>query len=141
MKLGKDVFVALAAIAWADGVVQVEEATALVAGARASGLAGGDLEEVRAALRERTDLARIATLSLTRDEREFVYAIAMWLTGVDGVVTGDESAALVKIGDILGLDADARGRGAIASAMLGGFDGASGPRDVTALAKEILGAG
>ena len=50
MTLGKDVFVALAALAWVDGEVAPEEAEALMGAAMMTGLSESDLTEAEAAL-------------------------------------------------------------------------------------------
>ena len=103
MKLGKDVFVALAGVGWADGEVSPEEAESLVHAARECGVEGADLDAVKVATRERVELVSVKKLTLTPRERLFVYAIATWLARVDGVVMPEEKDALVKLGDVLRL--------------------------------------
>jgi cytochrome P450 len=133
-QLGTEVFLALAAIIWADGKVTDSERRALIDAAVASGIGGADLDKVKRATEERTDLSRVSSLPLTGDEREFVYAIAAWLTRVDGVVTSEEIAALGELAGILSLTPEQRSRIEIASMALRDADGA---RDLSALATEI----
>src|SRR6185437_14903726 len=88
-RLGRDVFMALAAVAWSDGDVDPREADAIVRAA---------LEE---AIRERVDLSVIDRSQLTKADRLFVYAVASWMTRVDGAVDARERDALRKLGDLL----------------------------------------
>lgn len=108
MQLHRDVFVALATIAWADGEVKPPEADALLAAARVCGLAGADLDAVVAALRERKPLGTLAGLQLDADARAFVYAIAVWLTKVDGSVVDEELESVAKIAEQLNISEQER---------------------------------
>jgi retinoid hydroxylase len=105
MKLSRDVLRALAAVAWADGVVSDEEAIALDAAAEACGLAGDDLALVREATHARVDLDTVGKLELEGPERSFVYAVACWLARADGLVADEEKTTLARLRDLLGLDA------------------------------------
>ena len=100
-RLGRDVFMALAAVAWSDGKVDPREADAIVRAALEEGL---DLDEIAAledAIRERVDLSVIDRSQLTKADRLFVYAVASWMTRVDGAVDARERDALRKLGDLL----------------------------------------
>ncbi len=136
-RLGKDVFLALATIAWADGVVAPAEAEALVRAARASGLAGDDLAAVEAALRERSALDVVGTLHLDDEEKLYVFCLAHWIAGVDGFVDDQEKVALTELGDRLGLSADDRARAAGTAALLESDSTASTRRSLTDLARAI----
>jgi uncharacterized membrane protein YebE (DUF533 family) len=100
-RLGRDVFMALAAIGWADGKLHPEEADAIVRTAAEEGL---ELEEI-AAIEEATkapiDLGRIDRSHMTKADRLFVYAVASWVTRVDGRVDVKELEVLGKLGDLL----------------------------------------
>ncbi|HEX3344800.1 MAG TPA: hypothetical protein VHS09_09525 [Polyangiaceae bacterium] len=115
MKLGKDVFRALAAIAWADGVVKPSEVQALLRAARGSGLTEAEIAEVERATRERVVVDDLPPLALSEDEAEFAYAMACMMSAADGVVDASERACVAKLGDRLGLSAEARRRAAGAS--------------------------
>ncbi len=139
MQLGKDVFVALAAIAWADGEVAPEETEALLGAASASGLSGADLEAVEAATKTPVPLERLTSLSFDGDERLFVYSVALWLIEADGVITPEETAAMDALARAMNLsDED---RDLVTAAALGtmGIDdeGEAGGRDLVTLAREI----
>ena len=87
-KLGRDVFVALAAIGWADGKLDEDEADAIVRTAIEEGL---DLDEVAAieqATKERTDIGAIDIGRMSKADRLFVYAVGAWITRVDGNARG-----------------------------------------------------
>jgi hypothetical protein len=116
MKLGKNVFLALAAVGVADGAASAAELEALVHAAEASGLGGADVEEIKAAaVTAKGNFAEVANLRLTPEERLFAYAIATWLVRVDGVVMPEEKMALYKLGNALNLADGDRTRASAAS--------------------------
>ena len=102
-KLSKDVFLALAAIAWADGRLDADEADAIVRAGVDSGLELDEIESIEAATKEKIDLGAIDRSGLTREDRVFVYAIACWIARLDGRVTEEESTALHALGEKLGI--------------------------------------
>lgn len=102
-KLEKDVFLALAAIAWADGKLDPDEADAIVRAAVESGLDLAEIESIEAATKEPVDLGTLDRTSLTKPDRLFVYAIACWIARLDGKVTEEEAKALADLGERLGI--------------------------------------
>jgi uncharacterized membrane protein YebE (DUF533 family) len=100
-RLGRDVYVALAAVGWADGHLDQEEADAIVRTALEEGLDITEIAEIEAATKQPIDLGVIDRKNLSKEDRLFVYGVACWLTRLDGVVTEAESAALVKLGEAL----------------------------------------
>lgn len=100
-RLGRDVYIALAAIGWADGQLDPEEADAIVRTALDEGLELEEIDEIEAATKQRVDLGVIDRKNLSKEDRLFVYAVACWLTRLDGVVTGEESRALERLGESL----------------------------------------
>lgn len=103
MELNRDIFLALAAIAWADGRLDPDEADAIVRAAAEAGLELDAIEEIEAATRERIDLGTIDRSPLSKEDRLFVYALACWIAKLDGQVTEEESAALAALGERLGV--------------------------------------
>jgi len=99
----KDVFLALAAIAWADGKLDPDEADAIVRAAVESGLDLAEIEAIEAATKEPIDLGTLDRSALTKPDRVFVYAIACWIARLDGRVTEGESKALAELGERLGI--------------------------------------
>jgi uncharacterized membrane protein YebE (DUF533 family) len=137
MRLTRDAFVALATVAWADGSVSPEEASALIEAARASGLREADLEVVTAATRTPVTLDHVGSLALGAEEREFVYAVALWLARADNVVVDRERIALAKLGDLLGLREDVRQRAALVATALVRFTPEEPEPSLRRLAKAI----
>jgi uncharacterized membrane protein YebE (DUF533 family) len=102
-RLAKDVFVALAAIAWADGQLDPDEADAIVRAAADEGLSLEEIAGIEESTKTPVDLGVIERGSMSKDDRLFVYAVACWIARMDGKVTQSESEALAKLGDRLGV--------------------------------------
>ncbi len=100
-RLGRDVFIALAAIGWADGQLDGEEADAIVRTAIEEGLELDEIAEIEEATKNPVDMGVIDRSNLNKEDRLFVYAVASWMTRLDGVVHEAETAALAKLGDAL----------------------------------------
>src|ERR1041384_6301514 len=100
-RLGRDVYIALAAVGWADGNLDQEEADAIVRTALEEGLDITEIAEIEAATKERVDLGVIDRKNLSKEDRLFVYAVACWLTRLDGQVTEAETKALADLGEAL----------------------------------------
>ena len=101
--LNRDIFLALAAIAWADGRLDPDEADAIVRAAVEAGLELEAIEEIESATRERIDLGTVDRSGLGKEDRLFVYALACWIANLDGEVTDEESAALSALAERLGV--------------------------------------
>ena len=99
--LGRDVYIALAAVGWADGHLDQEEADAIVRTALEEGLDIEEIAEIEAATKERIDLGVIDRKNLSKEDRLFVYGVACWLTRLDGVVTAAEAQALRDLAEAL----------------------------------------
>ena len=108
-RLGRDVYIALAAVGWADGNLDQEEADAIVRTALQEGLDITEIAEIEAATKERVDLGVIDRKNLSKEDRLFVYGVACWLTRLDGVVTEAEAAALDQLGETLKIPEKPRG--------------------------------
>ncbi len=103
LPLPKEAFVALAAVAWADGRISRGEGVGLVRAAEASGLAGEDLEAVRRATRSKLALDEFDASALSPFDGLLTVAVAHWLARVDGITTGVELDELRTLADRLGL--------------------------------------
>jgi uncharacterized membrane protein YebE (DUF533 family) len=99
--LGRDVYIALAAVGWADGKLDQEEADAIVRTALEEGLDIDEIAEIEEATKNPVDIGVIDRKNLSKEDRLFVYGVASWITRLDGVVTEGEQAALRKLGDAL----------------------------------------
>lgn len=110
LKIPKQSFLALAAVAWADGSLRPEEGKALVRAAKECGLEGDDLTAVEKATKEKVELATFEGAGLTPYEQVLTYALASWLATLDGVVSTSEHESLVQLGEKLGLTPHLRAR-------------------------------
>jgi uncharacterized membrane protein YebE (DUF533 family) len=108
-RLGRDVYIALAAVGWADGNLDQDEADAIVRTALEEGLDIAEIAEIEAATKERVDLGVIDRKNLSKEDRLFVYAVACWLTRLDGVVSEAEADALSRLGEALKIPEKPRG--------------------------------
>lgn len=99
--LGRDVYIALAAVGWADGHLDQEEADAIVRTALEEGLDIDEIAEIEEATKNPVDIGVIDRKNLSKEDRLFVYGVASWITRLDGVVTEAEQGALSKLGDVL----------------------------------------
>jgi uncharacterized membrane protein YebE (DUF533 family) len=104
----KDIYVALSAIAWADGHLDPDEADAIVRAAADDGLSLEEIADVEAATKEPVDLGVVDRASLSEDDRLFVYAVACWIARMDGRVSDEEAVALAELGERLGISAEPR---------------------------------
>ena len=102
-RLSRDVFIALAAVAWADGSVDPDEADAIVRVALDEGLDLDTIAEIEEATASPVSLTELPRESLNREERLFVYAVAKWIARMDGVITREEGETLTRLAELLGI--------------------------------------
>ncbi len=100
-RYGRDVWMALAAIGWADGKLDEDEADAIVRTALDEGLEIDEIAEIEEATKKPSALGDIDLSKLTKEDRLFIFAAACWLTRIDGKVSDDERGALAKLGSTL----------------------------------------
>jgi uncharacterized membrane protein YebE (DUF533 family) len=100
VRLGRDVYIALAAVGWADGKLEPDEADAIVRAALDEGLELADIAEIESATKNPVSIGSVDQ-RLSKEDRLYVYGIAAWIARIDGVVTDGESGALGKLGDAL----------------------------------------
>jgi uncharacterized membrane protein YebE (DUF533 family) len=100
-KLGRDVFLALAAVGWADGHLDPDEADAIVRTALDEGLEIEEISEIEKATQEPVDIGSIDISKLSKADRLFVYAVGTWIARVDGHLARDEREALDRLGAVL----------------------------------------
>ncbi len=100
-KLGRDVFVALAAVGWADGNLDEDEADAIVRMAVEEGLELEEISAIEQATKEPVDIGSIDIAKMSMADRLFVYAAGAWIARVDGRVADEEKEALSALGAAL----------------------------------------
>ena len=139
-KLGRDVFIALAAVGWADGKLDAEEADAIVRTAIEEGLELDEITEIEEATKKPVAIGDIDYKSMSKADRLFVYAVGSWMTRLDGVTVEEETAALDKLGEALRIPKAPRDHAdAIAREVAAGNEGDRPSRfDLPALRKTIL---
>jgi len=103
MSLRKEGFLAVVAVARADGLLRADESRGLLGAAKEVGLSDDELGEVKAALDNGLELEALDLSALTGAERALTYGFSMWLAKVDGVVNAEELATLRKLGTLLDL--------------------------------------
>ena len=89
-RLGRDVFVALAAIGWADGKLDEDEADAIVRTATEEGLELEELAAIEEATQSPVEVGAIDISGMSKADRLFVYAVGSWISRVDGHVAPEE---------------------------------------------------
>jgi uncharacterized membrane protein YebE (DUF533 family) len=100
-RLGRDVYLALAAVGWADGQLDQDEADAIVRTALEEGLELDEIAEIEEATKNPIDIGVIDRKNLSKEDRLFVYGVASWITRLDGVVSAAEQTALAKLAETL----------------------------------------
>jgi uncharacterized membrane protein YebE (DUF533 family) len=101
--LGRDVFLALAAIGWADRELKPDEADAIVRMAIDEGLPLEEIAKLEEETKNPVEVGEIDIEHMTKDERLFVYAVGCWIARVDGQVAPEEITALNQLAEALKL--------------------------------------
>ena len=107
-RLGRDVFLALAAIGWADGKLDPEEADAIVRTALEEGLELEEIAEIEEATKHPIDIGVIDRSNMSKADRLFVYAVASWMTRLDGPSMPRRPKRSPKLGEALKIPARPR---------------------------------
>jgi uncharacterized membrane protein YebE (DUF533 family) len=101
--LGRDVFLALAAVGWADGQLTPEGADAIVRTALEEGIDLEEIKEIEEATKAPIDIGVVDRMGMSKADRLYVYAVASWIASLDGKVSEKEEEALAKLGAALGV--------------------------------------
>jgi uncharacterized tellurite resistance protein B-like protein len=100
-KLPTHSFVALAAVAWADGRMSASEAAGLLHAAKTLGLEGDDYAGLERATREKIGLDAFDPSGLSSWERLLTYGLATWLSRIDGMTQAAELESLKALASAL----------------------------------------
>jgi len=104
LELKRDSFLAIVAVAWADGRMSRDEAAGLSRAAKACGLGDDDVAAIEKAAKDGgVTLEGFDATLLSGWERALTYAIAAWLARLDGVVDATERESLKQLGKVLDL--------------------------------------
>ena len=120
-RLGRDVFLALAAVGWADGNLDQDEADAIVRTALEEGLELDEIAEIEEATKKPVRLQDLELARMSKADRLFVYAVATWMTRLDGVVQPAEDEVLAGLGEALGIPERPREHAADIAREIGGL--------------------
>ena len=102
--MGKDVYLALAAVGWADGNLDADEADAIVKAALGEGHDLEALAEIEEATKAPHPLGPLDTAALDESDRKFVFAVATWMCTLDGELHEGEKKILDALAGRLELD-------------------------------------
>ncbi|MBK7580459.1 MAG: hypothetical protein IPI67_09665 [Myxococcales bacterium] len=103
LALPRESFVAIAAVAWADGWMKKTETEGLKRAATACGLSDEDFVSVEQAAKGGVDLDGLDLSGMSGWQRAVTYAVANWLARIDGVVNTEELKNLKHMGRLLDL--------------------------------------
>jgi uncharacterized membrane protein YebE (DUF533 family) len=101
--LGSDVYLALAAVGWADGQLTKAGAEAILRAAAEEGLGPKHLRILEDAVATRVEMGSIDWYAMSKADRLYVYAIAAWIAELDGEASDEAQRALDELGDALRL--------------------------------------
>ncbi len=110
-RLGRDVFIALAAVGWADGKLHADEANAIVRMAVEEGLDADEIADIEEATKHPVTVGTIDTTKMTDVDRVFVYAVGAWIARVDREIAPEEITALNRLAAALDLPDEPREHG------------------------------
>ncbi len=101
--LGLDIYLALAAVGWADGKLTPEAADAIVRTALEEGLDLAEVGEIEKATKTPTDIGVVDRMGMSKADRLYVYAVASWIACLDGEPGEGAQGALAHLGHELGV--------------------------------------
>lgn len=101
--LGRDIYLALAAVGWADGQLTPEAADAIVRTALEEGLDLSEVAEIEKATKTPTDIGVVDRMGMSKADRLYVYAVASWIACLDGEPGEGAQFALGRLGRELGV--------------------------------------
>jgi hypothetical protein len=101
--LSREVYLALAAVGWADGELTPEAADAIVRTALEEGLAVDEVAAIEEATRHKIEMVSLDRMDMTKADRLYVYAVASWIAQLDGPASRRSREALAKLGQSLSI--------------------------------------
>jgi uncharacterized membrane protein YebE (DUF533 family) len=101
--LGLDIYIALAAVGWADGQLTRGAADAILRTAAEEGLDIESLQKLEEAVKKPVDVGVVDRMQMSKSDRLFVYAVASWIASLDGEASTRTQDALSQLGAALGV--------------------------------------
>lgn len=101
--LGLDVYIALAAVGWADGQLTRQAADAILRTAAEEGLDIDSLQKLEEAVKNRVDVGVVDRMNMSKSDRLFVYAVASWIATIDGEASVRTQETLEQLAKALGV--------------------------------------
>lgn len=101
--LGLDVYIALAAVGWADGQLTRRAADAILRTAAEEGLDIEELQRLEEAVSKPVDVGVVDRMHMSKSDRLFVYAVASWIATLDGEASTRTQDALGQLAVALGV--------------------------------------
>jgi uncharacterized membrane protein YebE (DUF533 family) len=101
--LGLDVYIALAAVGWADGQLTRTAADAILRTAAEEGLDIESLQKLEEAVQNPVDVGVVDRMKMSKSDRLFVYAVATWIATIDGEASTRTQETLSQLGAALGV--------------------------------------
>ncbi|MBK7582495.1 MAG: TerB family tellurite resistance protein [Myxococcales bacterium] len=108
--LGLDVYIALAAVGWADGELTRQAADAILRTAVEEGLDIESLQRLEEAVKSPVDVGVVDRMNMSKSDRLFVYAVASWIATLDGEASVRTREALTQLATALGVPEPPRQR-------------------------------
>ncbi|HHH31172.1 MAG TPA: TerB family tellurite resistance protein [Polyangiaceae bacterium] len=99
--LNRQVFLALATVAWADGQLAPDERDGILQAARSAGFDDADVDALSKSIEAPVSLSSLDLRKLSALDRVFVYAMAEWLARIDNQLDPKEQVALDELGAFL----------------------------------------
>ncbi len=101
--LGLDVYIALAAVGWADGQLTRQAADAILRTAAEEGLELDALQKIEEAVKHPVDVGVVDKMNMSKSDRLYVYAVASWIATIDGDASTRTRETLAELGRALGV--------------------------------------
>ncbi len=125
--LNRQVFLALATVAWADGQLAPDERDGILRAAKNAGFSDADVQALAASIETPVPLSSLTLRKLSALDRVFVYAMAEWLARIDNQLDPKEQAALNELGGFLMLSERVRTKARDAAVEVAGLPSGNRP--------------
>jgi uncharacterized membrane protein YebE (DUF533 family) len=98
-----DVYIALAAVGWADGQLTRQAADAILRTAAEEGIELDELQKIEEAVKHPVDVGVVDKMNMSKSDRLYVYAVASWIASLDGDASTRSKEKLEELAKALGV--------------------------------------